>query len=67
MRLRELVRGKLAELGYEVELFGLHSFRAGGATKVANTDLQRDSLKGTGGGSLRVRRMVILKIPWSIG
>ena len=39
MRLRELVRGKLAKVGYEVEHFSLHSFRAGGDTKTANTGL----------------------------
>ena len=39
MRLKELVWGKLAEVGYEVEHFSLHSFRAGGDTKAANAGL----------------------------
>lgn len=35
-RMRELVLGKLRELGYDAKKFGLHSFRAGGATAAAN-------------------------------
>lgn len=35
-RIRELVLGKLKELGYDSSRFGLHSFRAGGATSAAN-------------------------------
>lgn len=35
-RMRELVRGKIQELGYDERVFGMHSFRAGGATAAAN-------------------------------
>lgn len=35
-RVRELVAGKLGELGHDPSLFGTHSFRAGGATLAAN-------------------------------
>ena len=35
-RIQELVLGKLKELGYDSNRFGLHSFRAGGATSAAN-------------------------------
>ena len=34
--MRELLREKLTVLGYDNNLFGLHSFRAGGATAAAN-------------------------------
>ena len=33
--LRELVLGRLSELGFDVKQFGLHSLRSGGATAVA--------------------------------
>ena len=35
-RMREIVKTKLRELGYNEKKFGLHSFRAGGATAAAN-------------------------------
>ena len=35
-RLRELLRAKLAQLGYNPNEFGIHCLRAGGATKAAN-------------------------------
>ena len=35
-RVRELVLEKFAALGYDTASFGLHSFRAGGATLAAN-------------------------------
>lgn len=35
-RMREIVLGKLRVLGYDEKEFGLHSFRAGGATAAAN-------------------------------
>ena len=35
-RMREIVKAKIRELGYDDQLFGLHSFRAGGATAAAN-------------------------------
>jgi len=34
--LRELFKKKLSELGYDPEIYGLHSLRAGGATAAAN-------------------------------
>ena len=34
--MRELPSAKLAQLGYDPKLFGLHSLRAGGATAAAN-------------------------------
>ena len=36
-RMREIVLQKLGSLGYNTQDFGLHSFRAGGATAAANT------------------------------
>ena len=35
-RMRELLRGKLVQLGYSPDSFGIHSLRAGGATAAAN-------------------------------
>ena len=35
-RMRELLLSKLAQLGYDPALFGMHSLRAGGATAAAN-------------------------------
>ena len=35
-RIRELVQEKFSSLGYDPSLFGVHSFRAGGATLAAN-------------------------------
>lgn len=35
-RLRELFKAKLTELGFDANLFGLHSLRAGGASAAAN-------------------------------
>ena len=35
-RMRELLLAKLAQLGYDPKLFGLHSLRAGEATAAAN-------------------------------
>ena len=35
-RIRELVLRKFQEMGYDQRLYGLHSFRAGGATAAAN-------------------------------
>ena len=34
--LRELLLAKIGQLGWETELFGMHSLRAGGATTAAN-------------------------------
>ena len=34
--MRELLLGKLSQLGFDVKQFGLHSLRAGGATAAAN-------------------------------
>ena len=38
-RLRELLRTKLAQLGYDPDKFGIHSLRAGGATRAANAGI----------------------------
>ena len=38
-RLRELLLEKIALLGMDAHLFGLHSLRAGGATAAANADV----------------------------
>ena len=35
-RMRELLLGKLSQLGFDTKQFGLHSLRAGGATAAAN-------------------------------
>ena len=35
-RMRELLLGKLSQLGFDAKLFGLHSLRSGGATAAAN-------------------------------
>lgn len=39
-RLKELVKEKLSLLGYDNRLYGLHSFRAGGATAAANASVK---------------------------
>ena len=36
-RLRELFKESLTKLGYDQSLYGLHSFRSGGATSLAHT------------------------------
>ena len=36
-RIRELLLEKLRSLGYNASVFGVHSFRAGGATATANS------------------------------
>ena len=43
-RLRELVLKKIKDLGYDSKVFGLHSFRAGGATAVARNPKLPDRL-----------------------
>ena len=43
-RLRELVLKKIKELGYDEKMFGLHSFRAGGATAAASNPMLPDRL-----------------------
>ena len=35
-RVRELMKQKLSSMGYDAKKFGMHSFRAGGATAAAN-------------------------------
>ena len=35
-RLRELLLAKIRQLGWDLDLFGMHSLRAGGATAAAN-------------------------------
>ena len=39
-RLRELLLDKIAKLGFDPALFGMHSLRAGGATAAANCGVQ---------------------------
>ena len=39
-RLRELLLDKIAKLGFDPALFGMHSLRAGGATAAANAGVQ---------------------------
>ena len=39
-RLRELLLGKVAQLGFDPVLFGMHSLRAGGATAAANAGVE---------------------------
>uniref|UniRef100_A0A1X7USH4 Tyr recombinase domain-containing protein n=1 Tax=Amphimedon queenslandica TaxID=400682 RepID=A0A1X7USH4_AMPQE len=43
-RLREIVMDKLKNLGYDPNRYGLHSFRAGGATAAANAPGLKDRL-----------------------
>lgn len=43
-RMRELVLDKMADVGYDRRSFGLHSFRAGGATAAANAPNLPDQL-----------------------
>ena len=47
-RIRQLVLSKFSQLGYDAAEFGLHSFRAGGATAAASC--LRGYLNGMGGG-----------------
>ena len=39
-RLRELLLDKIAKLGFDPALFGMHNFRAGDATAAANGGVQ---------------------------
>ena len=39
-RLRELLLEKVAQLGFDPALFGMHSLRAGGATVAANAGVE---------------------------
>jgi hypothetical protein len=39
-KLRELLLDKIAKLGFDPALFGMHSLRAGGATAAANAGVQ---------------------------
>ena len=39
-RMRELLLSKLAQLGYDPALFGMHSLCAGGATAAANAGVE---------------------------
>ena len=39
-RVRELMLSKIASLGYDASKFGMHSFRAGGATAAANAGIK---------------------------
>ena len=39
-RLRELLLDKIAKLGFDPALFGMHSLRAGGAIAAANAGMQ---------------------------
>ena len=58
---RELVLGKVWEMGYDEE-FGLHSFRAGGAIMAAsNPNVPERLLRDTEDGILIIPRMVTLK------
>uniref|UniRef100_A0A1X7VD80 Tyr recombinase domain-containing protein n=1 Tax=Amphimedon queenslandica TaxID=400682 RepID=A0A1X7VD80_AMPQE len=43
-RLREIVLAKIGDMGYDASRFGLHSFRAGGATAAANNPELPDRL-----------------------
>ena len=36
-RLREILLAKIAQMGWDPKLFGMHSLRAGGVTATANT------------------------------
>ena len=47
-RMRQLVLEKLTSLGYEGKNFGLHIFRAGGATTAANKGLPERLFKRHG-------------------
>ena len=44
-RLRELFKESLTKLGYDESLYGLHSFRSGGATSLARTLENNPSLQ----------------------
>ena len=47
-RMRELMRQKLEEIGLHVDSYGLHSFRAGGATAAANRGIPDRAFKKHG-------------------
>ena len=57
-RARELNLSKITDLGYDAGQFGLHSFRAGGATAAANAVVPDRLFKHHGNGSLEWQRMV---------
>ena len=46
-RLRELLRTKLAQLGYDPDKFGIYSLCVGGATRVANGERSTCSSLGS--------------------
>lgn len=47
-RIRELILKKISSLGYDASLFGVHSFRAGGATLAANAGVPERMFKRHG-------------------
>ena len=56
-RLRELLRAKLAQLGYNSNEFGVHSLQVGGATRAAIAGVLDRLFR-----SLRQRKMGILRV-----
>ena len=47
-RVRELTLQRLAKLGYDIQKFSVHSFRAGGATTAANAGIPHRLFKRHG-------------------
>ena len=57
--MRELVIGKLKELGYDSAAFGLHSYRAGGATAAAAAQVPDHLLRGMDDGGRKMLKTVM--------
>ena len=60
--LREQFKKKLASLGCNHMEFGLHSLRAGGATKAANMGVPNRLFNGTATGNRKTPKMAMLMI-----
>ena len=61
-RMREIVLQAFVELGYQNNLFGLHSLRAGGASAAANSQVLAIGFLGVMEGGKRIKlKTVILR------
>ena len=60
-RVREVVREAMHRLGEKPDDYGLHSFRAGGATAAANAGVEDRLFKRHGRLSLKIPKMASYK------
>ena len=65
--LRELLKGKLEELGYPSAEFGVHSLRAEGPQQQQEVVYQTGYLKSMAAGGRKQLKMAMWKTPWSSG